>query len=172
MFTEKKLAFVAIIIGWSLFIPQQVSAASPCPIGFQLSPTAPDIDGDLGTQWTDAYVLDSDTSPCLADLSDTGGARDLTIYSKRYARGAQNFIGLFFQVIDSTFCSDPKLFISGKPRQEPPIFLMSSAMKPILPTRLRRKFQQCSMRHRPRYVRVQRPTGPKSQHLQQATNPR
>jgi outer membrane protein with beta-barrel domain len=86
------------------------SAQSPCRVGF-LNGTAPaNIDGDnaitSGTtrEWSDASVTSSG-DPCFGFLLDQDNAtpgKPVRVASKRYTRSAQNFIGFYVEVMDSS----------------------------------------------------------------------
>jgi len=83
-------------------------SASDCAIGLKIG-SAPTLNGieDSG-EWVDASVLDSASSPCLANLmdydkaTDTYPPRNITVKSKRYQRGATWYLGFLFTVHDAT----------------------------------------------------------------------
>lgn len=87
---------------------------SDCGLGLLASGgSAPTIDGDPGTEWAGASVLNSSTSPCLDDLLDLQGDpnvgpyvwRSVEVRSQRYNRGTVPYVGFLFTVPDSTPCT-------------------------------------------------------------------
>lgn len=85
--------------------PHAAHAASLCGLGFIRSDTLPVIDGQQthASEWIDATVLSASSSGCLnmligLDLLD----HNVTVYTKRYLRSGQYYLGFRFDVIDGT----------------------------------------------------------------------
>ena len=96
------IANLAALVFLGLMANQPASAASPCPISFQLGTPVSTIDGQLGSEWGDAQVFESG-SACLSQLLDSDDTfRDVRVHSKSFMSGGDRVLALFFEVEDQS----------------------------------------------------------------------
>jgi hypothetical protein len=107
------LAAAALVL---LAAPARLHASSPCSLGFLLK-SAPTIDGANSGDWADASIATSagGGTGCVSRLYDGDMLPyDVTVFTKRYLRNGQLFLGFLFEVHDATKDAGGGLLTNGE----------------------------------------------------------